>query len=81
MSYAHRCRICGQDADGSDLAVAPVDVPRWTILREGDAVISWACNEHLAGECESLQRLERSDPTRLIVTMSSVDALIERLRS
>ena len=81
MSWASRCRICGQDADGNDLPSAPVDLPHWTIVREGDVVISWACGEHLAAECESLQRIEFPGETRLIVTMRSVDLLIEKIRA
>jgi hypothetical protein len=30
--------------------------PGWRIERQGDAVISWACNNHLAAECDRLQR-------------------------
>lgn len=43
MSYAYRCGAC----DG---------VPRWRIDRRGDAVVSWACLDHLGIECERLQR-------------------------
>ena len=38
-----RCRMC----DGE---------PHWEIERRGDAVVSWACNDHLAAECDRLQR-------------------------
>ena len=42
--YAYCCEIC----DGTD--------PHWTIMRRGDVVTSWACDEHLATVCERLQR-------------------------
>jgi hypothetical protein len=81
MSYADRCRICGQDDNGNDLPEPPDELPRWRIVREGDVVISWACDEHLAAECESLQRYWHPGETRLTVTMRSVDVLIEKLRA
>lgn len=43
VSYAYRCGIC----DGA---------PRWRIDRVGDAVVSWACLDHLGIESERLQR-------------------------
>jgi hypothetical protein len=43
MSLAFRCGQC----DGE---------PAWSIFRVGDAVVSWACDPHLAAECASLQR-------------------------
>jgi hypothetical protein len=43
MSRAFYCAIC----DGE---------PMWRIERHGDAVISWACAEHLSEEAGRLQR-------------------------
>lgn len=40
--------------------------PGWRITRRGDGVISWACNEHLATECDSLQR--DFEVTELVLT-------------
>jgi hypothetical protein len=42
--YAYCCEVC----DGTD--------PHWTIMRRGDVVTSWACDDHLAVVCERLQR-------------------------
>jgi hypothetical protein len=42
--------------------------PHWRIMRRGDVVVSWACDEHLAVVCERLQR--DSEVTELIVTDS-----------
>jgi hypothetical protein len=39
--------------------------PHWEIVRVGDVVVSWACDEHLADVCERLQR--DSEVTRLTV--------------
>lgn len=80
MSYYDRCRICSQDDNGNDLPQAPEELPHWTILREGDVVVSWACDEHLGAECESLQRFNYPGETRLIVTMRRVDVLIAKLQ-
>ncbi len=44
MSLAYCCEIC----DAAD--------PHWTIMRRGDVVVSWACDDHLAIVCERLQR-------------------------
>lgn len=44
MSRAYCCEIC--DADG----------PHWRVERWGDAVVTWACDAHLAGVCKRLQR-------------------------
>ena len=44
MSLACCCEIC----DAAN--------PHWTIMRRGDVVTSWACDEHLAEVCERLQR-------------------------
>jgi hypothetical protein len=40
--------------------------PYWRIERGGDAVVSWACAEHLSPECVRLQR--DGEVTRLDVT-------------
>jgi len=50
--YLH-CEVC----DAAD--------PHWTIMRTGDVVTSWACDEHLAAVCERLQR--DSEVTELTV--------------
>ena len=39
----------------------------WSLLREGDAVVSWSCDTHLPLVLDSLQRREPGS-TRLIVT-------------
>lgn len=44
MSLAYCCEICEDSG------------PRWVITRHGDAVITWACNAHLAVVCMKLQR-------------------------
>lgn len=44
MSLAFCCETC----DAAD--------PRWNITRIGDVVTTWACDEHLAGACDGLQR-------------------------
>jgi len=43
MSLAYRCEICDEQ-------------PTWRLDRYGDAVVSWACNRHLAVVAHSLQR-------------------------
>lgn len=42
--YAFCCETC----DDKD--------PHWQILRRGDVVLTWACDDHLAAACEALQR-------------------------
>lgn len=44
MSRAYCCEAC-------DIAG-----PHWVIERWGDAVVTWACDTHLAEVCERLQR-------------------------
>jgi hypothetical protein len=44
VSRAYCCEIC----DSAD--------PHWVIERWGDAVVTWACDAHLAEVCERLQR-------------------------
>lgn len=44
MSRAYYCEI----GDSPD--------PHWVIERHGDAVVTWACDAHLAEVCERLQR-------------------------
>jgi hypothetical protein len=34
----------------------PDRAPRWSLLRHGDAVADWACDQHLAGVMDMLQR-------------------------
>lgn len=43
MTFVGRCAICNQEAS-------------WSIERRGDAVVSWACNDHLVNEVTLLQR-------------------------
>lgn len=52
-SYAFRCRTC----DGS---------PHWRLERRGDAVVSWACGNHLGLVAAALQRSHET--TELAVT-------------
>jgi hypothetical protein len=52
VSLAFRCEIC----DG---------MPGWRIERQGDAVVSWACDAHLSAVCDRLQR--DWEVTRLVV--------------
>jgi hypothetical protein len=40
--------LCCEVCDAAD--------PHWTIMRTGDVVTSWACDEHLAVVCDRLQR-------------------------
>jgi hypothetical protein len=44
VSRAYCCEVC------------EVAGPHWVISRWGDAVITWACDTHLAQVCEGLQR-------------------------
>jgi len=50
------CAMCDGDA-------------RWRIDRYGDAVVSWACEEHLSHECDRLQRLW--EETELTIRLNS----------
>lgn len=52
MSLAGRCEVDNVE-------------PRWNVLRRGDAVVSWACDKHLAEVCSRLQR--DSEVTELVV--------------
>lgn len=53
---AFRCEVCD-------------DTPSWRLTRIGDAVVSWACNGHLALVCHRLQR--DWEITELVVTSFS----------
>jgi hypothetical protein len=55
MSYAFLCEKCERRA-------------QWRVMRRGDVITTWACNEHLARACLSLQRLH--EKTELVVTMN-----------
>jgi hypothetical protein len=44
VTRAYCCEICG------------VPDPHWVIERWGDAVVTWACDDHLAAACDALQR-------------------------
>ncbi len=44
MSRAYCCEVCGDDN------------PHWVVMRHGDAVMTWACDNHLTAVCTSLQR-------------------------
>lgn len=54
-NLAYRCAICDVE-------------PYWSLLRRGDAVVSWACPEHLSVVLEMLQR--DHEVTEIVVTMS-----------
>lgn len=41
--YAYRCETCDT-------------LPDWRVTRLGDAVVTWACNEHLSQACERFYR-------------------------
>jgi hypothetical protein len=43
MSKAFLCEVCEA-------------IPHWRIQRTGDVATTWACDEHLAGACDDLQR-------------------------
>lgn len=53
MSRAYCCEVCGARDPG------------WEIVRVGDVVVTWACDDHLAVACDRLQR--DSEVTRLSV--------------
>lgn len=53
MRAAYQCAEC----DAVD--------PEWRIDRIGDAVVSWACDQHLAQECHYLQRAHEVTELRL----------------
>ena len=53
MSVAFRCEVCEIE-------------PLWRLLRRGDAVVSWACGQHLSQVCDRLQR--DWEVTELVVT-------------
>jgi hypothetical protein len=48
MSRAYRCRYSPDQC--------PDREPRWRLDRLGDAAVDWACDQHLAGVVELLQR-------------------------
>lgn len=54
MSKSFCCEVCS----GTN--------PKWTIVRRGDVVVSWACDMHLAIVCERLQR--DFEVTELVIT-------------
>ncbi len=54
--YAWLCAVC--DGHGS-----------WRLLRRGDAVVSWACHEHLARVGMGLQR--GHEETELVVKINT----------
>lgn len=56
MTAAYCCEKCGSQE------------PRWVIMRQGDAVITWACDADLAAACDGLQR--DGEVTGLIVICS-----------
>ena len=58
MSRAFRCGV----------EVCRELMPDWRIQRRGDAVVSWACDNHLARVCRELQR-EWEPRTELVVTV------------
>jgi hypothetical protein len=56
MSHAFCCATCA----GTE--------PHWRIERSGDAVVSWACDAHLAAVCDGMQR--DFEISQLVVTDS-----------
>jgi hypothetical protein len=48
VSRAYRCRFSPDQC--------PDREPRWRLDRRGDAAVDWACDQHLAGVVEMLQR-------------------------
>ena len=56
---ANKCEACWRDYEA-------LTEPDWTVCRRGDAVISWACHEHLGDVCKGLQR--PWEKTELVVT-------------
>ena len=56
MSYVWLCHHC----DGT---------AQWNLFRNGDAVVSWACDDHLVEEANRLQR--DHERTKLIVTVNT----------
>lgn len=57
---AYRCQMCGH-------------VPQWRLDRRGDAVVSWACADHLSDEIVNLQR--DWENTEVVVRMARLEAL------
>lgn len=58
MSEYLRCETCGA-------------LPKWTLERVGDAVITWSCADHLDGIA---QRLQRSwETTKLVINLTPGD--------
>lgn len=56
MGAAFRCEVCSGEQ-------------MWRIERWGDAVVTWACPEHLSQVCETLQR--DHEVTQLSVRLSA----------
>ncbi len=57
MSLACCCEACG------------FPCPQWHLMRVGDAVVSWACCEHLDEVAHGLQR--DGEATRLTITRNT----------
>ena len=51
-------------------AVCDSPDPTWRIVRRGDAVVSWACQDDLSTVCFGLQR--DWEKTQLIVTTATI---------
>lgn len=49
MSWSNRCEGCPGEPPPEESAV-------WRLERWGDAVVTWACDEHLVGVLRGLQR-------------------------
>ena len=56
MTRPSRCEFCSGP-------------PGWRLERYGDAVVTWACNEHLAAVAHMLQRPERQTMLTLTVVV------------
>lgn len=53
MSYAFRCEMCEGKPPPAKSAV-------WKIVRHGDALVTWACDLHLAKVLRRLTDLRKS---------------------
>jgi hypothetical protein len=63
MSYAFLCEKCDGRA-------------QWRLLRRGDVITTWACNEHLARACLGLQRTR---DTELVITLNDHHPAIQEI--
>lgn len=59
-TYAHRCGTCH-------------GLPCWTLVREGDAVVTWSCDGHLHRELDRLQQPHRPSTTVRVTRLPRSD--------